>query len=275
MLTMKKTLILFIFIIFEITTFAVASDNTIIDNSSYINNSNQKQTKQKNIKEIIPDDIDLNNLILMELDNGGIVLIELYPDKASWHVYRIRLLVANGFYDGLSFFRAIKNFMVQTGDPTNTGNGGSKFGKIQAEINDLKHERGIVSMARGATLDSADSQFFIVTADKVKHLDGQYTIFGKVIHGMKYIDAINSTTLENNGIVKENPTKIIKMKLVQDLNYSYEGDTKEQIEKRNKERLEILRNLDGLKEINDDLNRQNNENISLIDRITEFNGNLE
>lgn len=223
--------------------------------------------------ENIPDNIDLNNLILMELDNGGIVLIEMYPDKAPWHIYRIKLLVANNFYDGLSFFRAVKNFMVQTGDPTNSGNGGSKFGRIQAEINDLKHVRGTVSMARGQSIDSADSQFFIITAEKAPHLDGQYTIFGKVIYGMDYIDQINTSSMENDGFVKD-PTKIVKMKLVQELNYSYEDDTEEQIEKRKQERLEILRNLNDLKEVNDALNMENRERVSLIDRIVEFNGSL-
>ena len=225
-------------------------------------------------QEIIPDNVNLDNLVLMELDNGGIVVIEMYPNKAPWHVYRMRLLIANNFYDGLAFFRAIENFMVQTGDPTNTGKGGSKFGAIQAEINDLKHVRGTVSMARANDINSADSQFFIVTAEKAPHLDGEYTIFGKVIYGMRYIDEIKTSTYENDGFV-ENPTKIVKMKLVQDLNYSYEDDTEEQIEKRKKERVEILKNLDGLKQINDSLNSESGEKTSLIDRISEFNGSLE
>ncbi len=223
---------------------------------------------------IIPDNINLDNLVLMELDNGGVVIIEMYPNKAPWHVYRMRLLIANNFYDGLSFFRAIENFMVQTGDPTNTGKGGSKFGTIQAEINDLKHVRGTVSMARANDIDSADSQFFIVTAEKAPHLDGEYTIFGKVIYGMDYIDKIKTSNYENDGFVKD-PTKIVKMKLVQDLNFSYEDDTEEKIKRRKEERVEILRNLDDLRKINDSLNAESGEKISLIDRISEFNGSLE
>ena len=222
----------------------------------------------------IQDDVNLDNLVLMELDNGGIVIIELYPDKAPWHVYRMKLLIANDFYNGLGFFRAIKNFIVQTGDPTNTGKGGSKFGKIRAEINDLKHVRGIVSMARdGNDIDSANSQFFIVTADKAPHLDGNYTIFGKVIYGMEYVDKIKTSNYENDGFVR-NSTKIVKMKLMQDLNYSYEDDTEEVIEKRKHDRIEILKNIEDIKQINDNLNLENNENVSLIDRITEFNNNL-
>ena len=255
----------------EITNKEVDNGNNNTENNIAENSEIVAQEKDSNG---IPSDIELNNLVLMELDNGGIVLIEMYPDKAPWHIYRVRLLVANNFYDGLSFFRAVKNFMVQTGDPTNTGSGGSKFGRIQAEINDIKHVRGIVSMARGQDIDSADSQFFIITAEKAPHLDGQYTAFGKVIYGMEYIDQINSSSMANDGFVKE-PTKIVKMKLVQELNYSYEDDTEEQMEKRKQERLEILRNLDELKEVNDALNIENSEKVSLIDRIVEFNGSLE
>lgn len=221
----------------------------------------------------IPADANLDNLVLMELENG-VVVIELYPIKAPWTVYRIKLLVANKFYDGLTFHRAIKNFMVQTGDPTGTGTGGSQFGKMRAEINDLKHIKGVCSMARGNELDSADSQFFIVTGDKVPHLDGQYTVWGKVIHGMDLIESIKTGTNENNGMV-ENPNKIVKMRLVQDMNFNYEGDTPEQIENRKNQRIAILQLLDELKTLNDQLNKENKENLSLLDRIFFLNSELE
>lgn len=221
----------------------------------------------------IPADANLDNLVLMELENG-VVVIELYPIKAPWTVYRIKLLVANKFYDGLTFHRAIKNFMVQTGDPTGTGTGGSQFGKMRAEINDLKHIKGACSMARGNELDSADSQFFIVTGDKVPHLDGQYTVWGKVIHGMDLIESIKTGTNENNGMV-ENPNKIVKMRLVQDMNFNYEGDTPEQIENRKNQRIAILQLLDELKTLNDQLNKENKENLSLLDRIFFLNSELE
>lgn len=224
--------------------------------------------------EAIPENIELNDLVLMELDNDGVVVIQMYPDKAPWHTYRIKMLVANNFYNGLEFFRVIKDFMVQTGDPTNTGVGGSQLGKINAEINDLKHVRGTVSMARGVDINSANSQFFIITGDKAPHLDNQYTIWGKVIYGMEYVDKINSSTKENNGKV-ENPTKIIKMILGQELNYNYEDDTKELIEKRNLQRIAILQSLNELKEVNKQLNKENNENICLLDRILQFNSELE
>ena len=193
----------------------------------------------------IPDDVELNDLILMELKDG-VVVIQTFPDKAPGHVYRIKLLVKEGFYDGLAFFRVINGFMAQTGDPTNTGTGGSKFGKMYAEINDLKHTRGMVSMARAADINSADSQFFIVTSDYSPHLDGEYTIWGKVIGGIELIDNLKSSISGQNGMV-ENPDKIIKMILMQDLNYNYEGDTEEQIESRRMERISMLKNLGELK----------------------------
>lgn len=224
-------------------------------------------------KANIPVDVNLDNLVLMELENG-VVVIELYPTKAPWTVYRIKLLVANKFYDGLNFHRAIKNFMVQTGDPTGTGTGGSQFGKMRAEISDLKHIQGICSMARGNELDSADSQFFIVTGNKVPHLDGQYTIWGKVIHGMDLIEEIKTGTNENNGMV-ENPSKIVKMRLVQDMNFNYEDDTPEQIENRRNQRIAILQLLDELKTLNNQLNKENKENLSLLDRIFFLNSELE
>lgn len=221
----------------------------------------------------IPDDVELNDLILMELEDG-VVVIRTFPDKAPGHVYRIKLLVKNGFYDGLAFFRVIKGFMAQTGDPTNTGTGGSKFGKMYAEINDLKHTRGMISMARAADINSADSQFFIVTADYSPHLDGEYTIWGEVIGGMELIDNLKSSTSNENGMVAE-PDKIIKMILMQDLNYNYEGDTEEQIESRRMERISMLKNLGELKKINDQINKEQGNNTGLLDRILELNESLE
>ena len=209
----------------------------------------------------------------MELEKG-IVVIQMYPDKAPWHVYRIKLLVRENFYDGLSFHRVIKGFIAQTGDPTGTGTGGSKFGKMYAEINDLKHTRGTVSMARAEDINSADSQFFIVTGNNAKHLDGQYTIWGKVIVGMDLIDNLKSSTNENNGLVKD-PDKIIKMKLGQDLNFNYEGDTEEQINNRRQERIEMLKNLKELKKINDQINAEKGSYTCLLDRIFELNAELE
>ncbi len=221
----------------------------------------------------IPYDIELNDLLLMELKDG-VVIIQMFPDKAPWHVYRIKLLVKDGFYNGLGFHRVIDGFMAQTGDPTGTGTGGSKFGKMYAEINDMKHTRGAVSMARASDIDSADSQFFIITGEYFQHLDGQYTIWGRVISGMDLVDKIKSSSSNDNGMVK-NPDKIVKMVLGQDMNFSYEGDTEEQKEDRKKERIEMLRNVKELKKINDKINAEKGEETPLLDRILELNAELE
>ena len=137
-------------------------------------------------------------MIKIEMDNGAIIEIELYPEKAPKTVANFEKLVSEGFYDGLTFHRIIKGFMIQGGDPQGTGMGGSKD-KIYGEFasngfpqNDLAHTRGVISMARSMYPDSASSQFFIMHKD-APHLDGQYAAFGKVISGMDAVDEIAST----------------------------------------------------------------------------------
>ena len=148
-----------------------------------------------------------NKVIYIKL-NTGVVKIETYPKFAPKTVNRIIELSNQGFYDGLTFHRVIKGFMAQGGDPDGNGTGGS--GKnLKAEFNDLKHERGTVSMARAANPDSADSQFFICY-DSQPFLDNKYTIWGKVIEGMHLIDRIPEGR-GSNGQVLSNPTKIITM----------------------------------------------------------------
>src|SRR5512147_2537716 len=121
----------------------------------------------------------------MDLKDGRVV-IETRPDLASKHVARIKELVRQGFYDGLAFHRVIDGFMAQGGDPLGNGTGGSGV-KIPAEFSREPFERGTVGMARSASPNSADSQFFICFA-RVPHLDGQYTVWGKVIEGMDHVD---------------------------------------------------------------------------------------
>ena len=256
-------------ILITLSLFLINKSFSLEDTNNYNKNSDKNYAEE----EVIPDDVNLDNLLLMELKDG-VVVIELYPDKAPWHVYRVKLLTANGFYDGLTFHRVIKNFMVQTGDPTGTGMGGSQYGPLRSEFNDLKHIRGIVSMARSSDVNSANSQFFIVTAKKAPHLDNQYTIFGKVIKGMDLIDNIKVGDNTNNGMVKD-PDKIIKMKLVQDMNFNYQDDSEERIAIRKKQRIAILQSLSELKELNDNSNAENNENVSLIDRIFKLNSDLD
>lgn len=150
-------------------------------------------------------------LIKMELVYGD-VLIKLFPEKAPGHVDRITTLAKEGFYDGVVFHRVIPGFMAQTGDPTGTGTGGSDYPDLKAEFNDTPHRRGIVSMARAASPNSANSQFFIVF-DDAPHLDGQYTAFGEVIEGMEHVDKIKKGGQFNNGKVKD-PDNIVKMTVV-------------------------------------------------------------
>jgi len=132
--------------------------------------------------------------VQIEMENGGKIKLELYPDVAPITVENFVNLVGEGFYDGLIFHRVISGFMIQGGDPMGTGMGGSG-NRIKGEFamngvkNDLSHERGVISMARSQMPDSASSQFFICHAD-AKFLDGQYAAFGKVTEGIEVVDEI-------------------------------------------------------------------------------------
>ncbi len=133
-------------------------------------------------------------LILITMENGDEIKAELYPEVAPKTVENFLKLVDEKFYDGLIFHRVIKGFMIQGGDPTGTGMGGSKdtiIGEFRANgfQNDLAHTRGVLSMARTNMPNSASSQFFIMHQD-APHLDGQYAAFGKVIEGMDAVDKI-------------------------------------------------------------------------------------
>ena len=132
---------------------------------------------------------DNENILVLEI-NKQRVLIGLLSDVAPLHVERVKLLAAEGFYDNCPFHRVIDGFMAQTGDGKyQDGTGGSDYPNLKAEFNSERHERGTVSMARAASIDSANSQFFICF-DTHPHLDGQYTVFGSVIEGMDIIDTL-------------------------------------------------------------------------------------
>ena len=156
---------------------------------------------------------DPENTLYMDLKDGRVV-IEMRPDLAPNHVKRIKELVRKKFYDGVVFHRVIAGFMAQTGDPTGTGMGGSGQ-NIKAEFNSAPHVRGAVSMARAASPDSADSQFFIVLADS-NFLDGQYTVWGNVTKGMELVDNIKKGDAADNGKVS-NPDKIITLRVAADV----------------------------------------------------------
>lgn len=172
-------------------------------------------------------DPEPKNTLYIELKDG-IVIAELFPNIAPMHVQRIRTLTQSGFYDNIKFHRVIDRFMAQTGDPTGTGRGGSKLGKLYAEFNNEHHTRGTLSMARSSDPNSANSQFFIVTGEFFPELDGQYTIFGRVIEGMDYVDKIKAGDTSKNGMV-DNPDRIIKVITGDMLNNKSLATVKEEI----------------------------------------------
>lgn len=143
-----------------------------------------------------------NPIVTIETENGKKIKIELYPEIAPNTVNNFTSLVKKGFYDGLIFHRVIKGFMIQGGDPKGEGTGGpgycikGEFGRNGFK-NPLKHERGVISMARAMNPDSAGSQFFIMHADGF-FLDGQYASFGKVTEGMDVVDEIANTKTDYN-----------------------------------------------------------------------------
>jgi cyclophilin family peptidyl-prolyl cis-trans isomerase len=151
--------------------------------------------------------VEPENILVLDLSNGGRVMIRLMPAWAPGHVERIKTLAAQGFYNGIIFHRVIDGFMAQTGDPTGTGQGGSQLPDLKAEFNFMPHVRGTVSMARTEAPDSANSQFFIVFYPRFA-LDHRYTNFGRVIAGMDVVDQIAK------GEPPSNPTKIVQASLL-------------------------------------------------------------
>lgn len=143
-----------------------------------------------------------NPIVTIEMENGGIIKLELYPEIAPITVANFVSLAESGFYDGLIFHRVISGFMIQGGDPLGTGMGGSDE-KIVGEFsangyeNDLSHTRGVISMARSSAYDSASSQFFIMHAD-YPYLDGSYAAFGMVIEGMDIVDEIAAVDVNSS-----------------------------------------------------------------------------
>ncbi len=148
-----------------------------------------------------------NPIITIEMESGGVMKAELYPDVAPNTVNNFIALAQAGFYDGLIFHRVIPGFMIQGGDPQGVGIGGPGY-SIKGEFaqngfqNDLAHTRGVLSMARAMDPNSAGSQFFIMV-DDAPHLDGGYAAFGKVIEGMETADAIVSAKRDYNDCPKQ------------------------------------------------------------------------
>ena len=153
-------------------------------------------------------------MIVIEMENGAEIKIELYPEHAPITVNNFEKLVSEGFYDGLTFHRIIRGFMIQGGDPLGNGMGGAKENiigefKRNGHDNPIKHERGVISMARAFDPNSASSQFFIMHED-APHLDGQYAAFGKVVSGMDAVDEIAAIPTDYS----DRPKIAVRMKKV-------------------------------------------------------------
>ncbi len=156
-----------------------------------------------------PPTNDLENTWLLDLSSGGRVSIWLRPDVAPEMVRRVKALTRRHFYDGLTFHRVIDGFMAQGGDPNGDGTGGSELPDVKAEFNYLPHVRGAVAAARAEDENSANSQFYIMLQPRLS-LDGKYTVFGRVLQGMQYVDAIEK------GEPPANPTRIIRAYIASD-----------------------------------------------------------
>ena len=158
----------------------------------------------------------INPIAIITMENGGQIKVELYPDKAPNTVNNFIALSNCGFYDGLIFHRVISGFMIQGGDPAGVGTGGPGY-CIKGEFalngfkgNDIKHERGVISMARAYDPNSAGSQFFIMHAN-ASYLDGQYAAFGKVTEGMDVVNEIASVQVRRDRPVKDQTIRSIRV----------------------------------------------------------------
>ncbi|KIE48105.1 cyclophilin type peptidyl-prolyl cis-trans isomerase/CLD family protein [Clostridium argentinense CDC 2741] len=176
--------------------------------------TNDKSTTSTNNAETEKGKDDKNPIATIEMEDGSQIKIELYPDVAPNTVRNFISLANSKFYDGLIFHRVIPDFMIQGGDPEGTGVGGPGYA-IKGEFssngfeNALKHDRGVISMARAQDKNSAGSQFFIMHKDS-PHLDGEYAAFGKVIEGIEVVDKIAAVET----IAQDRPKEDVKMKKV-------------------------------------------------------------
>jgi peptidylprolyl isomerase len=196
------------FSFFTLTLLMIFSMNKTMAQNSTKNPTQANSNIAKNTKA------DLENILYIDLTYGRVV-IEMLPKVAPKHVERIKTLTRQKFYDGIVFHRVIDGFMAQTGDPTGTGMGGSKMPDIKAEFSDEPHIRGAVSMARASDPNSANSQFFIVTSDS-RFLDGQYSVWGRVISGMEFVDKIKKGANRDGKVI--GPDGMVKVRVAKDEN---------------------------------------------------------
>ena len=165
----------------------------------------------------LPAGVDPQNALLIETKYGRIV-IRLRPDLAPKHVERLKQLARDGFYNNVPFHRVLDGFMAQTGYGQNfNGTGGSKYPNLKQEFSNVPFKRGIVGMARrGDSVDSANSQFFIMFADGAS-LDGQYTVIGEVVQGMDVVDALKKASPGSAGGAVTDPDKMVKVQVASDI----------------------------------------------------------
>lgn len=199
----KSTIFLLIIALMTTVMLAGCGDKNRTESSSGAESSTVSQQN-------VPDPNASHPIVTIEMDNGKVIKAELYPEVAPNTVNNFISLIKQGFYDGTIFHRVIPGFMIQGGDPEGTGMGGPDY-SIAGEFtsnnyqNDLKHTRGILSMARSNNPDSAGSQFFIMVADS-PHLDDDYAAFGKVTEGMDVVDEIVNLETGANDRPKDVPT---------------------------------------------------------------------
>jgi peptidylprolyl isomerase len=165
----------------------------------------------------LPANLDKANAIVIDTTKGRIV-IKLRPDLAPQHVERIKQLTREGFYNNVPFHRVMDGFMAQTGDGQNfNGTGGSKYPNLKQEFSSTHFKRGIVGMARrGDSVDTANSQFFIMLADGAS-LDGQYTVIGEVVSGMDVVDKLKKAPPGSSGGAVVDPDKMVKVQVASDI----------------------------------------------------------
>lgn len=208
---MKRVIVLFTVIFIVFATGCTKKPENQVDPTPEVKEEVEPAKKIKTEKGAN----DKNPLVTVEMEDGSIIKVELYPEIAPNTVRNFVSLIQSGYYDGLIFHRVIEGFMIQGGDPDGIGTGGPGY-SIAGEFsnneftNTLKHERGVISMARGSGQpDSAGSQFFIMVVDNAS-LDGEYATFGKVTKGIEIVDEIVSVEVDED----DRPKKIQKMQKV-------------------------------------------------------------
>ena len=192
---------------FNIRSFLIISFSFLIFPVIIMTDTNAENTSSQNLVIEITQNTEITEP--SETPPIATIIVKLFPDVAPKHVSQITMLAKEGFYDCIIFHRVIDGFIAQTGDPTGTGMGGSDLPDIRAEFSDEPFNRGTLGMARSQHPDSANSQFFICFEES-SFLNGQYTVFGKVIEGMEYVDKIM------RGEPPDYPDKIISMKVSND-----------------------------------------------------------